>query len=197
MSTWGRRIPFLLGLPLTIVCFLARRSVPVEEPAAGAHEHAGVPIVQVIRKYPRALLNGIGLGIAVQGGAYISLTYITIYLVNNLHYGKQSVYWLTTAVTVFAVALMPFTGRLTDRIGALPVAVIGIPGYAVLVFPALVLMGRGSFGLVVVGYLVLMVPIAFLQVASYTLSPLLFDAPVREHRYPARLRRRSVASGPG
>ncbi|MEV4600103.1 MFS transporter [Amycolatopsis sp. NPDC049253] len=179
MSTWGWRIPFLLGLPLTIVCFLARRSVPVEEPVAGAHKHAGVPILQVIRKYPRALLKGIGIGIAVQGGAYISLTYITIYLVNNLHYGKQPVYWLTTAVTVFAVALMPFTGRLTDRIGALPVAVIGIAGYAVLVFPALVLMGLGSFGLVVVGYLMLMVPIAFLQVASYTLSPLLFDASVR------------------
>lgn len=178
MAAWGWRIPFLLGLPLTAVCLLVRRRLPVVDLADETKKEAA-PLGQVLKHYRGALLKAWGIGIAVQGGAYIGLTYMTIYLIQNLGYDREGVYWLTAGVIVVAVALMPFTGRLTDRIGALKVATIGILGYAVLAYPALTVMGRGDFALAAVAYLVLMSPIAFLQVASYTLSPLLFDAPVR------------------
>ncbi|MGF1945426.1 MFS transporter, partial [Enterococcus casseliflavus] len=89
------------------------------------------------------------------------------------------VYWLTAAVTVTAVLMMPITGRLADKIGSIPVALIGLLGYAILTYPAFVLMGLGNYLLVSVGYLLVMVNMAFLQVASFTLTPRLFDDEVR------------------
>ena len=179
LSTWGWRIPFLLGLPLTILCYAARRLLPNIDAAIEHATKHSVPLFEVVRHYPGALLKALGIGIAVQGGAYIGLTFMTIYLVNNLEYDRNSVYWLTTAVIIVAVSIMPFTGRLADRIGSLKVALIGILGYAVLTYPALALMGLHNFALAGVAYLLIVINMSFLQVASFTVSPQLFNDRVR------------------
>jgi MFS transporter, MHS family, proline/betaine transporter len=179
LDSWGWRIPFLLGLPLTVLCYLARRMLPdidknVE--LSGAHRF---PLVSAFRNYPKALLQAIALGIGVQGAAYIGSTFITIYLVTNLHYPKSAVYWITAAVTLWAVALMPLTGRLADRIGSLKVATIGLAGYTAITYPGFLLMDHASLGLASLGYLLIMTNMAFLQVASYTITPQLFADEVR------------------
>ncbi|WP_422934550.1 MFS transporter [Sinomonas sp. P47F7] len=179
MSGWGWRIPFLIGLPLTIICYLVRRSLPnIDREVKHAGKHA-FPLVSALRSYPIPLLKAIGIGIAVQGGAYIGSTFIAIYLVANLHYPSRAVYWITAGVTVFAVLLMPLTGRLADKIGVWPVALIGIIGYGVLTYPALALMNLGSIVLATAAYALIMINMSFLQVASFTLTPRLFPDDVR------------------
>ncbi|WP_235022460.1 hypothetical protein [Amycolatopsis alkalitolerans] len=49
--------------------------------------------------YPGAPLKTTALGIGVQGAAYIGSTFISIYLVTDLHYPKSPVYWITAGVT--------------------------------------------------------------------------------------------------
>lgn len=179
LSGWGWRIPFLIGLPLTIICYAIRRKLPdIDRDVKHSGKHA-FPLVTALRSYPGALLRAIGIGIAVQGAAYIGSTFIAIYLVANLHYPNRAVFWITAGVTLFAVLLMPFTGRLADRIGVMKVALIGVIGYAVLTYPALALMNLGSLALATAAYALLMVNMAFLQVASFTLTPRLFPDEVR------------------
>ena len=179
LDSWGWRIPFLLGLPLTVLCYMARRMLPdIDKNIKHSGSH-GFPLFSAIRRYPKALLQATALGIGVQGAAYIGSTFITIYLVTHLHYPKSSVYWITAGVTLWAVALMPFTGRLADRIGTLAAAAIGLGGYAVLTYPAFLLMDQHSLGLAALGYLLIMTNMAFLQVASFTITPQLFPDEVR------------------
>jgi MFS transporter, MHS family, proline/betaine transporter len=179
LDSWGWRIPFLLGLPLTVICYLARRMLPDIDrniTHAGAH---GFPLFSAVRQYPKALLQATALGIGVQGAAYIGSTFISIYLVTNLHYPKSTVYWVTAAVTVWAVALMPFAGRLADHVGALKVAALGLIGYTAITYPGLLLMDHNSLALAALGYLLIMTNMAFLQVASFTVTPQLFADEVR------------------
>ncbi|KAA9162571.1 MHS family MFS transporter [Amycolatopsis acidicola] len=178
LNSWGWRIPFLVGLPLTVVCYLARRMLPDIDQNVKLGKH-GFPLVAALKTYPGALVKATALGIGVQGAAYIGSTFISIYLVTNLHYAKSPVYWITAGATTVAVVLMPFTGRLADRIGALKVGAIGLVGYAVITYPAFLLMDLGNLGIAALGYVLVMVNMAFLQVASYTVTPQLFPDEVR------------------
>jgi MHS family proline/betaine transporter-like MFS transporter len=178
LSSWGWRVPFLFALPLTVVCYLARRTLPDIDRNIKKASH-GFPLLSALRSYPGPLLQATALGIGVQGAAYIGSTFIAIYLVTNLHYPKAPVYWITAGVTLFAVALMPLTGRLADRIGPIKVAIIGLVGYTVITYPALLLMDIASLGYAALGYALIMINMAFLQVASYTITPQLFDDEVR------------------
>ncbi|AOW91757.1 hypothetical protein BFN03_01110 [Rhodococcus sp. WMMA185] len=178
LNTWGWRIPFLVGLPLTIVCYLARRTLPDIDKNISLGRH-GFPLLSTLQSHPKSLLQATALGIGVQGAAYIGSTFVSIYLVTNLHYARSPVYWITAAVTLVAVGLMPFTGRLADRIGTLKVATIGLVGYAAVTYPAFLLMGVGSLALAALGYVLIMVNMAFLQVASFTVTPQLFPQEVR------------------
>ncbi|MDQ0381195.1 MFS transporter [Amycolatopsis thermophila] len=178
LSTWGWRVPFLLGLPLTVICYFARRMLPDIDRRVSLGKH-GFPLLSALKNYPGSLLQATALGVGVQGAAYIGSTFISIYLVSNLHYPKSPVYWVTAGVTLFAVALMPFTGRLADRIGTFKVATIGLAGYAIITYPAFLLMDIGNIGLAALGYVAIMVNMAFLQVASFTLTPRLFPDEVR------------------
>ncbi|MCI2415828.1 MFS transporter [Saccharopolyspora sp. K220] len=179
LESWGWRIPFLIGLPLTVICYLARRMIPDTNPHLGQSGKHGFPLVSALRSYPAALLKATALGIGVQGAAYIGSTFIGIYLVTDLNYPRSWVYWLTAAVTIIAVLLMPLTGALADRIGSLNVALIGLAGYALITYPGLVLMDFGNFALAAIGYLAIVVNMSFLQVASFTVTPQLFDDEVR------------------
>lgn len=178
LNTWGWRIPFLIGLPLTVICYFARRMLPDIDRGVSLGKH-GFPLLSALRTYPGSLLQATALGVGVQGAAYIGSTFISIYLVSTLHYAKSPVYWITAGVTLVAVALMPLTGRLADRIGTFKVAAIGLVGYAVVTYPAFLLMDVGSLGLAALGYVLIMVNMAFLQVASFTLTPQLFPDEVR------------------
>jgi MHS family proline/betaine transporter-like MFS transporter len=179
LASWGWRIPFLLGLPLTVLCYLARRKLPDIDRNINLESRHRFPLVSAFRSYPGPLLQATALGIGVQGAAYIGSTFMGIYLVTNLGYPKSGVYWITAGVTLWAVALMPFTGRLADRIGSLKVAAIGLLGYAAVTYPALLMMDVDDLGVAALGYLLIMTNMAFLQVASYTITPQLFDDRVR------------------
>lgn len=179
LTEWGWRIPFLIALPLTIFCYVIRRRLPdMDAITEGAAKH-GFPFFSLLRQYPKPLLKGLGLGIGIQGGAFIGSTFIAIYLVADLGYPKSAVYWITCGVQLFSVSVMPFTARWADRIGLWPVAIFGLIGYAVLTYPALVLMDRDSLVIATLGYMLIIINMSLLQVSAYSLIPRLFPEEVR------------------
>jgi MHS family proline/betaine transporter-like MFS transporter len=177
MSAWGWRIPFLLSLPLTLFCFWIRRHL---EETFEARDEAkeNVPLVELFRTHFRSVLQVVLLAISVNGASYFGFTYLSIHLIQRLEYPSASVYWVATGAIGISSLFMPLTGRVADRIGNLPVATIGLVGYAVLTYPALALMGQG-IGMAFLGFVLIMVNTAFLQVAVFTLVPRLFLPKVR------------------
>ncbi|MGV9798246.1 MFS transporter [Mycobacterium sp. NPDC003449] len=179
LTSWGWRIPFLIGLPLTIFCYVIRRRLPDMDAITGGAAKHGFPFMGLLRKYPKPLIKGLGLGIGIQGGAFIGSTFIAIYLVNDLGYPKSAVYWITCGVQLFSVAVMPFTARVADRVGLWPIAVLGLVGYAVLTYPGLLLMDLNNLTVATLGYMLIIVNMSVLQVSAYSLIPRLFPEEVR------------------
>jgi MFS transporter, MHS family, proline/betaine transporter len=74
---------------------------------------------------------------------------------------------------------MPITGTLGDRIGIRKVGCVGLGGYLLLTYPAMMLLDI-SIGWAALGFFLIMVNTSFLQVAVFTMAPRLFPA---RHRY--------------
>jgi len=182
MESWGWRIPFLLALPLTLVCLWARTRVEDTrnaESSGGGSESGNHPVVAVFRRQPLALLQATGISLASNGTAYVGLTYMSIHLTKSLGYDRTSVYWVATAVIAVAAAGMLLGGMLADRIGRVRFAAIGMAGFAIVTYPAMAVMHLNLW-IAAIAYLLIMVNTIGTQVGTYTLLPRLFDG---EHRF--------------
>ncbi|MCE0761992.1 MFS transporter [Pseudonocardia kujensis] len=179
MAEWGWRIPFLLSLPLTVVCFLIRRRITGEAHPVAKIDGKKTSLLDVIRVGWRAILKGAGLSAAVNGTAYFGLTYVSIHLIQRLEYPKTAVYWVTTAVVMITALLMLPVGRLGDRVDLPRLGAIGMVGYLAVTWVAMWLMGFGSLALAGVAFLAIMVNSAFLQVTGYSLSPEIYPRAIR------------------
>lgn len=179
MAEWGWRIPFLLSLPLTLVCFVIRRRITAESHAVEAVGGKRTSLADVIRVGWRPILKGAGLSAAVNGTAYFGLTYLSIHLIQQLQYPKTAVYWVTTAVVMITALLMLPVGRLGDRVDLPKLGAIGLVGYLAVTWVGMYLMGLGNLALAGVAFLLIMVNSAFLQVTGYSVMPEIFPRAIR------------------
>jgi len=183
MSSWGWRIPFLLALPLALVCLRVRLKLedsPEFEEMAAKNEVAKSPLSDVVKKQPWSVLRVVGIAIAMNGSGYIGLTYFSVYLINDLGFSKDSVYWTSAIAIALACATFPLSGMLTDRFGRKPVLLSGYVAYVVIALPVFMILGATS-SIIVVGcvYFVYMVLNGVVQVPAFPLFTELFPRAVR------------------
>ncbi|MGF0310415.1 MHS family MFS transporter [Rhodococcoides fascians A21d2] len=183
MSAWGWRIPFLLALPLAFVCLRVRLKLedsPEFEEMAAKNEVAKSPLSDVVKKQPWSVLRVVGIAIAMNGSGYIGLTYFSVYLINDLGFSKDSVYWTSAIAIALACATFPLSGMLTDRFGRKPVLLFGYVAYVIIALPVFMILGATSSILIVgVVYFVYMVLNGVVQVPAFPLFTELFPRSVR------------------
>jgi MFS family permease len=167
-NSWGWRIPFLLSFAVIVVGVIIRRKVDetpafVHEGAAGALPKA--PMVQAVQESWRdmlrvvcmALMNVIPVVATIFGAAY------AVQPGYGIGFSKDVYLWIPVLGNIVAVLVIPFVGRLTDRIGRRPPIVIGAIGSGLLSFgylyaisissvPLAVLMSILMWGIVYQGY---------------------------------------------
>ena len=177
MSSWGWRIPFLLALPLTLLCIWARTRVK-ETYEGQAVKKESSPIRALFRFQGKALLQSTAISAATNGTAYIGLTYMSIHLVKQLGYPAGSVYWVATLAIGISALLMPLGGYIGDRIGLRRLMLTGLIGYIVVTYPAMAMMQQG-LAIAAVAYIVLMLNTVATQVSAYTILPVLFEPQYR------------------
>jgi len=157
---WGWRIPFLLSAVLVLIGLWIRLSVE-ESPvfkAARANADAGgndkMPILTVLRRYPREVLTAMGARFAENVSYYIFTIVITTYVTAQL---KLSSSFALGAVLIGAavhIAAIPMWGALSDRIGRRPVYLIGAVGVGVWGFAFIALLNTKNFALAAVAVVV-------------------------------------------
>jgi len=144
--SWGWRIPFLLSVLVFAAGMYIRThlSESAEFVATQAQKKTvHLPIVEVIRTQPKAVLLAMGLRVAENGGSYVFLAF-------TLAYGKfigiaQDLLLLGVMLSmVLDAVFMVFFGMLSDKIGRRPVYTFGAGGLVVVAIPFFLMINTGE-----------------------------------------------------
>jgi metabolite-proton symporter len=159
--SWGWRVPFLLGIALLGVGLFIRLQVfesPLFAKMRDAKQQHGVPLFEVLRRYPRNVVLAMGARFAENGCFYVFTVFVLTYATTRLGVARTAILngvLLASAVQFFVI---PVFGMLSDRVGRRPVYLAGAVGLAVFAFPFFWLVDTGSttwIGLaIVIGLLV-------------------------------------------
>ncbi|MCX0272804.1 MFS transporter [Nocardia zapadnayensis] len=184
MEAWGWRIPFLLCLPLTVICLLVRVGLdesPEFERVDRQTTEGRRPVREVLRDHKAALVVVTVLAFALNTTGYVGLTYVAGFL-RDVH-GFSTAMASTLSAIVIAVSCvvgMPLGGILTDRFGRRAVCICATATMAVLALPMFLLMQSTSDTLTIGGaYLVIMVLNGIQTVAGFSLYTSIFPTRVR------------------
>jgi len=139
---WGWRIPFLLSAVLVMVGLWVRLTIeesPVFKEAraeieAKGEERPHIPIIEVIKEYPREVFAAMGMRLAENISYYIftviSITYATEYIGVDKSVVLRAL--LIGAAIQFCV--VPAVGALSDRVGRKPLYLAGAVGVGIWTF---------------------------------------------------------------
>jgi len=182
LQDWAWRIPFLLSIPLILLCVWARSRIvdsPRFQELLKTHKPEHSPIAQVVRAHTRPLAQVIALGFAQNAAGYVGVVYLSTHLTRTLQYDATAVFWLVSLLTLVAALFMPLVGSLSDRFGRKPLLTVGLLGYMVLVPATMWVAAWGSFAVAAVAVAVSMVPFIIVQAVGYPLYAELFPTRVR------------------
>ncbi|OBB57089.1 MFS transporter [Mycobacterium sp. 852013-51886_SCH5428379] len=163
LLAWGWRIPFLGSFALVVVGLIIRLRVdesPEFKRIEKTNEKVTSPLVSVLRKYRKqvVLMAGAYLvhGVVIYGAAVYSLSYGT----NTLNFSYSQMLLLILLCQIAVLILIPTFANIGDKVGIKKVFLIGNVGMGLMGIPWVLLLDTGSFGLALLGYLLIFIPYA-------------------------------------
>jgi len=138
-EAWGWRIPFLLSAVLVLIGLYVRLQLeesPVykeakAEIAAKKTGSSHMPILEVIKTYPKEVFIAMGMRMAENISYYIftivSITYVTTYLDQD----KDLILKMLLIAAALQFFLVPAVGALSDKVGRRPLYFIGAVGVGI------------------------------------------------------------------
>ncbi len=136
--SWGWRVPFLLSIVLLGVGMFIRLKVmesPLFTQAQQRKTVSRLPILDVLRRYPKNVVLAMGARFAENACFYIFSVFVISYSKEQLQLEQSDVLvgiWIAAAVQIVAI---PAFGILSDRIGRRPVYLGGALFIALFAFP--------------------------------------------------------------
>ncbi|MFI6902440.1 MFS transporter [Nonomuraea sp. NPDC050394] len=158
--SWGWRVPFLLSGVLVLVGFWVRRRVS-ESPQFAEIDTKGakakMPLLEVIRTHPRALLSAFTARIGVDVAFYTFTAYILVYITTTLGMDRSVGLNAVLIGSALQLFLIPAFGALSDRVGRRTVYLAGVVAAAVWVFAFFPLLETRSFPLIALAAVVALI----------------------------------------
>jgi metabolite-proton symporter len=158
--SWGWRVPFLLSGLLVLVGLWIRMTIaesPLFREVEESHTKVGAPIMEVLRSYPKQVLLAVGARVGVDVAFYTFVLFVTTYVATYLKLPRNYALNAVLIAAAVQVALIPFFGSLSDRLGRRPVYLAGAIGAAVWVFVFFALQDTGQFALIVLAVVIALV----------------------------------------
>jgi MFS family permease len=139
LLSWGWRVPYLLSVVVIGVGLYLRFSMPETPEFArevqDSHQEASVPLMEVLRHYPKHVLLGMGANLSLVGYSYVVQTFVLAYITTNLGLSRNiGLIGVVIAAAIGAVT-MPLFGALADRVGTRRVIMSGAGASALFAFP--------------------------------------------------------------
>jgi MFS transporter, MHS family, shikimate and dehydroshikimate transport protein len=122
------RTPFLLSLLLVAVGLFIRLRIlesPVFEQVKESGTESQMPIIDVVRTYPKNVLLAMGMRIAENGPFYILTVFVLSYITAELGLGENVGLVGVLIAAAIGLITVPFFGALSDRVGRRPLYLFG------------------------------------------------------------------------
>jgi MFS family permease len=153
-KAWAWRIPFLASLILVAIGLWVRLKVletPIFAELVQKKTIAKVPVLDVLRRYPKEIVLSALLRMSEQAPFYLYTAFALTYIKDDLH---KSTYVGLAAVTVggaLELFLIPTFGHLSDRLGRRRVYSTGAILMAIVAFPFFLLLNTAALGFIILG----------------------------------------------
>jgi len=125
---WGWRIPFMLSIVMVGIGLYIRLGI-LETPAfrriVAEKRVERVPVLEVIKRQPGAIILSALARMAEQAPAYIYLAFVFAYGTQVLHAPRDFLLTSLICAGVLSMATIPLAGHFSDRIGRKRVYLIG------------------------------------------------------------------------
>ncbi len=137
-EVWGWRVPFLLSIILIGVGLFIRLSI-YESPAFSRVRESGtearMPIVDVLRTYPKNVALGVGSRIGIDAAFYILAVYSLTHISANLGLSSNVGLLAVSIAALIEIFTIPTFAALSDRVGRKPVLIGGAALLGLWTFP--------------------------------------------------------------
>jgi MFS family permease len=167
-NAWGWRIPFLLSFAVIAIGFAIRRNVdetPAFEQEGASAARPKAPMVQAVQESWRDMLRVVGMAL-MNVIPVVATIFGAAYAVQpgyGIGFSKDVYLWIPVMGNILAVLVIPYVGKLSDRIGRRPPIVVGAIGSGLLSFgylyaisianvPLAIVMSLLMWGIVYQGY---------------------------------------------
>jgi metabolite-proton symporter len=135
-NAWGWRVPFLLSAVLVFIGLWVRLTLeesPVfqeakDELAAKAGDRPHLPLLEVLRKYPKEVAIAMGMRMAENISYYIFTIVVITYVKVYLEAGTDVILKALLIGAVIQFFFIPAVGALSDRVGRRPLYLAGAIG---------------------------------------------------------------------
>lgn len=154
IHTWGWRVPFLIGIVISVFAWYLRRTIPdtgVKQPETAS------PWREALRTQWRTMLLLLGMNAVGAIGFYLCFVFATTYLRQTEHMAASTALDINTLAIALQMATFPLAASLSDRIGRRPVLLTAAGALFVLGVPLFWLMHHPDPMLAVAGQGVLAV----------------------------------------
>ncbi|MFJ4264370.1 MFS transporter [Paenarthrobacter nicotinovorans] len=182
LESWGWRVPFLLAIPLGIVCLIMRLRIEdsPEFTASKLENKTDEKPFKALMARHRGPLGQVIVIVTIQNvGTYLGTVFVAVYFTTVLGFSKADSSLIILFALVVAALLIPVGGLLGNRIGSKKVLYYAYAAYAVVTLPSFLLMNQHSVSLAVLGLLVGMIPYILCQVGTYAALTEFFPVQVR------------------
>ena len=152
LQQWGWRLPFIAGSAIALVGWYLRRRLP-ESPAFERLQQTGVvsafPAREVLISHRTPLMQVIGLVLLHGVGFYTFFVFLPTYLTKVTDLPMHTTLLINTGCMTLMAILIPFMGKLSDRVGHRWMLAAGAAGLALATTPLFVWLSSGSVALTV------------------------------------------------
>jgi MFS transporter, MHS family, shikimate and dehydroshikimate transport protein len=152
-AAWAWRVPFLLSAILIAVGLFIRLSIyesPVFSRVRESGTVANMPIVDVLRTYPKNVVLGVGSRIGIDAAFYILAVYSLTYITSNLGLPEGVGLTAVSIAALVEIFTIPAFASLSDRIGRRPLLIGGAAFMGIWTFVFFALLGTKSTVAIVV-----------------------------------------------
>lgn len=152
---WGWRLPFLASILIFGLGTYIRRFVPETQAfreLSARGRQAKLPVLQVLRDNPRAVLTAMGLRVAENGSSYVFVAFSLTYA-KFAQVPPGQVLGAMIISFVLQLPLIVLMGRLSDRIGSRPIYLFGTLTMMAFAYPFFHLIGTGDQWLTLLAFI--------------------------------------------